>query len=225
MILSKNQWIYKSQNIENFNLLYQVNDSSQPEGDSGRVADISLARKVVKWKPTTTLIDGLNLTYDYFSKLSLALCLPLTSKGCRSLSEIEKRLANLVLDISCHVFIGIDDDDPIYNLPDVNQSWFEEILSRPCYIRKFTKEESKVDDGKGRVVPYIYGMYNLLIKDAYAAGLEYAVLWGDDINSKDNNWGGKSQMQGETINRRLGGISQNECVVQISESSRFLTHC
>ena len=116
------------------------------------------------------------------------MCLPLTSKGCHSLSEIEQRLTNLVLDISCHVFIGIDDDDPIYNLPDVNQSWFEQILSRPCYIRKFTKEDSRVVDGKGRMVPYIYGMYNLLIKDAYAVGLEYAVLWGDDINSRDNNW-------------------------------------
>ena len=93
-----------------------------------------------------------------------------------------------MLDISSHVFIGIDDDDPIYNLPQVNKAWFEQILCRPCYVRKFTKEESKKEDGCGRMVPYIYGMYNLLINDAYDVGMEYAVLWGDDIKTQSNNW-------------------------------------
>ena len=118
----------------------------------------------------------------------MAICLPITSKGFHSLSDAENRLQNLVLDISSHVFIGIDQDDPIYNLPEVNQDWFEQILSRPCYIRKFTKEESKKDDRSGKEVPYIYGMYNLLIKDADDAGMEYAVLWGDDIKIDSNNW-------------------------------------
>ena len=136
----------------------------------------------------TSLKDGLGLTYDYFSNLSLAVCLPLTSRGCNSLSDVEKRLKRLVLDISSHVFIGIDDNDPIYNMPDVSQVWFEEILDRPCYIRKFTDKESRKKDRNGKMVPYIYGMYNLLIRDAYAAGLKYAVLWGDDIYTQNNNW-------------------------------------
>ena len=165
-----------------------MNDRSQPEGDSGRAADISLAKNVLGWRTSTSMLDGLNLTYDYFAKLTLAICLPITSRGHHSLSDVKERLKKLVLDISSHVFIGIDNDDPIYNLPQVNPAWFEDILGRPCYIRKFNKEESKKDDGSGRLVPYIYGMYNLLIKDAYDAGLEYAVLWGDDIKTKNNNW-------------------------------------
>ena len=143
---------------------------------------------MLKWKPKTSLQEGLLYTYDYFSKLTLAVCLPLTSKGCRSLSDVKERLKNLVLDVSSHVFIGVDDDDPLYNLPEVNKTWFEHILNRPCHIRRFTKLESKKRVAVDRIVPYIYGMYNLLINDAYDAGMEYFVLWGDDIKITNDNW-------------------------------------
>ena len=172
----------------NIFFLFKVNNTSKPEGDGGRVADTSLAQSVLNWKPRTTLKEGLDFTYHYFFKLTIAICLPVTSKGCHSLEDVKNRLEKLVLDISSHVFIGIDDDDPLYNLPEVNKSWFEHLLGRPCYIRKFTKEESKKDVGDGKMVPYIYGMYNLLINDAYNAGIEYFVLWGDDIKTKNENW-------------------------------------
>ena len=145
----------------------------------------------MNWDPKTTLKDGLSITYDYFSKLTLGLCLPLTSRGCKSLGEVKDRLKKLVLDVSSHIFIGIDEDDPLYNLPEIDVSWFESIFDRPCYIRKFTKEEGRrmvLQIDKKKMVPDIYGMYNLLINDAYDDGMEYFVLWGDDIKTKNNNW-------------------------------------
>ena len=68
---------------------------SKPEGDGGRVADLSVAKGVLNWDPKTTLKDGLSITYDYFSKLTLGLCLPLTSRGCNRLEEVKERLKNL----------------------------------------------------------------------------------------------------------------------------------
>ena len=145
----------------------------------------------MNWDPKTTLKDGLSITYDYFSKLTLGLCLPLTSRGCKSLEEVKERLEKLVLDVSSHIFIGIDEDDPLYNLAEIDVPWFESIFNRPCYIRQFTKEEGRrmvLQIDKKKMVPDIYGMYNLLINDAYDDGMEYFVLWGDDIKTKNNNW-------------------------------------
>ena len=95
----------------------------------------------MNWESKTSLEAGLAATYEYFSKLTLAVCLPVTSRGCISLGDVKERLRKLVLDISSQVFVGIDDDDYFYNLPEVNESWFEQILERPCHIHRFTRKE------------------------------------------------------------------------------------
>jgi nucleoside-diphosphate-sugar epimerase len=40
-------------------------DSSAPQGVRGRNADISLARKILRWEPMVTLEDGLDQTYKW----------------------------------------------------------------------------------------------------------------------------------------------------------------
>jgi GDP-D-mannose 3',5'-epimerase len=42
-------------------------DTSKPEGDRGRCADYSKARRVLGWSPTTTLRDGLAATYEWIA--------------------------------------------------------------------------------------------------------------------------------------------------------------
>jgi nucleoside-diphosphate-sugar epimerase len=42
-------------------------DTSKPEGDRGRCADYSKARRVLGWNPTTTLRDGLAATSDWIA--------------------------------------------------------------------------------------------------------------------------------------------------------------
>ncbi|MBI2288071.1 MAG: NAD-dependent epimerase/dehydratase family protein [Chloroflexi bacterium] len=43
-------------------------DTSKPAGFPKRVMDISLARKLIHYKPTTTLLDGLKQTWDWFTR-------------------------------------------------------------------------------------------------------------------------------------------------------------
>ena len=40
-------------------------DESKPEGDRGRIADITQARKILGWEPRTSLREGLRKTYDW----------------------------------------------------------------------------------------------------------------------------------------------------------------
>lgn len=49
----------------NFN--YQF-DTSKPSGFPKRIMDISLAKKLIRYSPTTTLLDGLKETWDWFVK-------------------------------------------------------------------------------------------------------------------------------------------------------------
>jgi|SRR3989344_9638768 len=42
--------------------------SSKPSGFPKRVMDISKARKIIHWRPTTSLLDGLRQTWDWFVK-------------------------------------------------------------------------------------------------------------------------------------------------------------
>jgi len=42
-------------------------DTSKPEGDRGRCADYSKARRVLGWAPSTSLRDGLSATYDWIA--------------------------------------------------------------------------------------------------------------------------------------------------------------
>lgn len=43
-------------------------DSTKPSGYPKRVMDISLARKLIHYNPTTTLLDGLKETWDWYEK-------------------------------------------------------------------------------------------------------------------------------------------------------------
>ena len=43
-------------------------DTSKPEGDRGRCADFSKARRILGWQPNTSLQDGLASTYDWIVK-------------------------------------------------------------------------------------------------------------------------------------------------------------
>jgi GDP-L-fucose synthase len=41
-------------------------DSTKPSGFPRRVMDISLARELIDYNPTTTLVEGLKITWDWF---------------------------------------------------------------------------------------------------------------------------------------------------------------
>lgn len=43
-------------------------DTTRPEGDRGRCADYSKARRILGWKPRTPLKEGLSNTYEWISK-------------------------------------------------------------------------------------------------------------------------------------------------------------
>jgi len=43
-------------------------DTTRPSGFPKRVMDISLARKLIHYNPTTTLLDGLKETWNWFIK-------------------------------------------------------------------------------------------------------------------------------------------------------------
>ena len=43
-------------------------DTTRPSGFTKRIMDISLARKLIHYNPTTTLLDGLKETWDWFVK-------------------------------------------------------------------------------------------------------------------------------------------------------------
>ncbi len=45
-------------------------DTSKPSGFPRRVMDISLAKKIINYKPEISLLDGLKLTWDWFQKNS-----------------------------------------------------------------------------------------------------------------------------------------------------------
>tara|TARA_B100000123_G_scaffold147628_1_gene109082 strand:+ start:13005 stop:14000 length:996 start_codon:yes stop_codon:yes gene_type:complete len=45
-------------------------DTSKPSGFPRRVMDISLAKKIINYKPEISLVDGLKLTWDWFQKNS-----------------------------------------------------------------------------------------------------------------------------------------------------------
>ncbi len=47
---------------KNIKIIY---DTSKPEGDKDRTGDTSKARKDLDWKPTTSINDGLEKTYDW----------------------------------------------------------------------------------------------------------------------------------------------------------------
>lgn len=55
--------------IETFNSFIDFNyvfDTTKPSGFPKRVMDISLARRLIHYSPTTTLLDGLKETWDWF---------------------------------------------------------------------------------------------------------------------------------------------------------------
>ena len=43
-------------------------DLTKPEGDFGRAADCSMAEKILGWKPTVSMREGIEKTYDWSSE-------------------------------------------------------------------------------------------------------------------------------------------------------------
>ena len=69
--ISKNDWIKEL--VETLNSFLDFNykfDTTKPSGYPKRVMDITLARKLVHYKPTTSLSEGLKKTWKWFVKNS-----------------------------------------------------------------------------------------------------------------------------------------------------------
>jgi hypothetical protein len=77
------------------------------------------------------------------------------------------------------VYIGIDDDDDAMLAHD--ESWFEEQLGLPCTITTFPATKP---------VQSYRTIYNTLIRQAAQDGMDFFVLWGDDVRlqNPDPNW-------------------------------------
>ena len=52
---------------ELFSFEYEF-DTSKPSGFPKRVMDVSLAREMIDYNPTTTLKEGLQITWDWYQK-------------------------------------------------------------------------------------------------------------------------------------------------------------
>lgn len=145
-------------------------DQSMPEGDTGRVADLRAA-SLLKWRPQRTLSDGPRDTMEWAESQwrggssTLALCLPITSKG------VDDPMASLhtlapSLPWECKVYLAVDDDDPV--LSHVSEPGFAKTLGRSVSVSLFPA------DGP----PPLYHWYNVLCRKALDEGAERTLSSG-----------------------------------------------
>jgi len=152
--------------------------------------------------------------------MKVAFCIPSTTNGRDEWSSAEDTyLWNILCyslekhtpDHQIKLFIGYDDDDRIYSIP-------EERLKFKAYFTKFKIEWFPMNDLKGRVTT----IWNRLADEASKQGYEYFKILGDDIRlPNDSGWLG-CMINKLKKNQNLGyssGWSNNDAI-----PTQFLVH-
>lgn len=102
---------------------------------------------------------------------TLAVLLPLTSRGCSNLCTQLHELSVLVQSLpdDCKIFVALDDNDPHYS------------VTSPALLNALQSRLHSIDVFPPTSPVHICGMVNELARRAYEEGYFYFLLLGDDI--------------------------------------------
>ena len=163
-------------------------DLSKPSGDVGRLGSWDdFSRNFCEAKTSPILLsDGLTSTVEDIKarmRETIAIGLPITSKG-KTLNEMRRNLITLgkSLPSEARCYLVVDDSDDL--LSGKLNAWFEHMIGSSVtkWVRTKTAHEAK-----SGVFP-VYTVYNEIVKTAWRDGMEYFVLFGDDISVSCKEW-------------------------------------